>query len=127
MARDRLIPVHPRNYRSIALHAISAVTNPVVIWDRKRIVAFLLLMSYLRLGCATEPPAQTSSDNDYYAMERACKGNSCCLASMHTMKARQGFRIKNMNDTCPANYRQNMLRCIDTYVWCEPTKIQTLK
>lgn len=40
MARDKWIPVLPRNYRSIALHAISVATNPVVLMDRKPIVDF---------------------------------------------------------------------------------------
>ena len=36
MTRDRRIPVRPKNYRSIALHAISVARDPVVLVDRKR-------------------------------------------------------------------------------------------
>ncbi len=40
MARDKWIPVLPKNYRNIALHAISVATIPVVLMDRKPIVDF---------------------------------------------------------------------------------------
>jgi hypothetical protein len=40
MTRDKWIPVLPKNYRSIALHAISVANNPVVLMDRKPIVDF---------------------------------------------------------------------------------------
>lgn len=40
MAIDMWIPVLPKNYRSIALHAISIVTKPVVLMDGKSIDDF---------------------------------------------------------------------------------------
>ena len=35
MAREKWIPVLPKNYRSIALHAISIALQPVVLMNRK--------------------------------------------------------------------------------------------
>jgi len=40
MTRDRLIAVLPKNYRSIALHAISVAQDPVVLVDRERTTDF---------------------------------------------------------------------------------------
>lgn len=40
MTRDRLIPVLPKNYRSIALHAISVAEDPVVLVDGERTTDF---------------------------------------------------------------------------------------
>ena len=36
----RLIPVRPKNYRQIALHAISLSADPVVLMNRRRIADF---------------------------------------------------------------------------------------
>ena len=40
MAREKWIPFLPKNYRRIALHAISVATQPVVLMDRKLILDF---------------------------------------------------------------------------------------
>lgn len=40
MAPEKLIPVLPKNYRRIALHAISAAANPVVLINRKPVTDF---------------------------------------------------------------------------------------
>ena len=40
MARDKWIPVLPKNYRSIALHAISVAANPVVLVNRQPVTDF---------------------------------------------------------------------------------------
>lgn len=37
---DKLIPVLPKNYRSIAIHAIGVAAEPVVLMDRKRVQDF---------------------------------------------------------------------------------------
>jgi len=40
MTRGKLIPVLPKNYRSIALYAVSAAAEPVVLVDRTPIADF---------------------------------------------------------------------------------------
>jgi len=40
MAREKLIPVLPKNYRSIALYAIQRAAEPVVLVNRKRVGDF---------------------------------------------------------------------------------------
>jgi hypothetical protein len=40
MAQGKWIPVLPKNYRCIALHAISVANQPVVLMDHKPIVDF---------------------------------------------------------------------------------------
>lgn len=40
MAREKLIPVLPKNYRRIALYAIECAATPVVLVDRKRVNDF---------------------------------------------------------------------------------------
>lgn len=40
MAREKLIPVLPKNYRSIALYAIQRAAEPVVLMNRKRVEDF---------------------------------------------------------------------------------------
>jgi hypothetical protein len=40
MSRGKLIPVSPKNYRRIALYAISVSLQPVVLGDKQRITDF---------------------------------------------------------------------------------------
>jgi hypothetical protein len=40
MVRDNLIPVLPKNYRRIALHAIQSAVEPVVLVNQKRVEDF---------------------------------------------------------------------------------------
>ena len=61
---------------------------------------------------------------DYYqklASQCLQKGSySCCISSVKNM--RQGnYRIEPESG-CPEGFNRNMLKCIDTFIWCEPTK-----
>lgn len=47
----------------------------------------------------------------------------CCLASEKQMEA-GGFELAE-NGQCPAGYMRNMLRCPDSFQWCEPTNDET--
>jgi len=56
---------------------------------------------------------------DYDALRKDCKGNGCCQASVKSMKSAKGF-LHTDGSTCPSGYKRNMLKCIQTYMWCQP-------
>jgi len=53
MTREKLIPVLPKNYRSIALYAIENAAEPVVLIDRKRVEDFSELGPLTQRGIST--------------------------------------------------------------------------
>jgi hypothetical protein len=57
-----LIPVRPKNYRSIALAAIALATDPVVLMNRRRISDYSTLARPRARNCVTKngSPAPTS-------------------------------------------------------------------
>jgi len=59
---------------------------------------------------------------DYYQnLAKECKKKesvTCCLSSVAAM-AKGSYKIKTEND-CLTGYRVSQLRCIGSYVWCEP-------
>jgi hypothetical protein len=76
-----------------------------------------LLFSLLLVTACTSDTRPIQTDDPYYLkLEKQCDGNGCCLTSLRGMIA---ARSKLANGTCSKGYRKNMLRCIDTYVWCE--------
>lgn len=58
--------------------------------------------------------------NDYKALFEKCNGNSCCEASARAVEQNKGFILKDRAGSCPERFRRNMMRCLQTYVWCEP-------
>jgi hypothetical protein len=65
---------------------------------------------------------------EYQTLAEGCldKGSfNCCMSSVRRMangKYVQAGAFKNLVYECPEGYTANMLRCEDTYVWCEPVK-----
>jgi hypothetical protein len=62
---------------------------------------------------------------DYKALAKACNKSSCCLASVRAMEEGnylldEGKTFKET--TCPGGYKPSMMKCIDSYRWCEPIK-----
>lgn len=57
----------------------------------------------------------------YDQLERECEGSSCCISSVRTMRMLDAVLATN-RETCPQGYERDMLRCIDSYVWCVPTR-----
>ena len=47
-------------------------------------------------------------------------GYGCCIASVRQME--NGNHKLSENNTCEDGFRLNMLKCIDSYKWCEPMK-----
>ena len=69
----------------------------------------------------------TSEAQDYYdKLADECKSKqseNCCLASVEAMK--QGGYTLAVQDGCPAGYQPNMMRCIDSFRWCQPVEKST--
>jgi hypothetical protein len=61
---------------------------------------------------------------DYYyqlALECETKGSySCCMASVNNM-VNGNYKLSPDNG-CPEGFQGNMLKCIDSFKWCEPTE-----
>ncbi|MFA6049543.1 MAG: hypothetical protein WC792_06375 [Candidatus Micrarchaeia archaeon] len=59
---------------------------------------------------------------DYYGqLKQQCLGKSdygCCASSVDAMK--QGGYLLAGGGSCPAGAAKNMLKCIESYSWCEP-------
>ncbi|MFH1724510.1 MAG: thermonuclease family protein [Elusimicrobiota bacterium] len=65
--------------------------------------------------------AEGDSDDYYGRLADGCKKResvSCCMDSVRGMK-KGGFELAP-EDGCPDGSAGNMLRCIDSYKWCEP-------
>lgn len=67
---------------------------------------------------------ETANSQDYYdelASECKNKGSeNCCLASVKAMKSGNYTLVPEQG--CPCGYQPNMMRCEDSYTWCEPIK-----
>ena len=65
---------------------------------------------------------ETAATQDYYdKLARSVKhswSKNCCLASVKAMKA--GNYTLVPEEGCPAGYQPNMLKCKESYTWCEP-------
>ncbi len=58
---------------------------------------------------------------DYYnLLEQKCANDSCCSASLKRM-ASGNYKLEPETG-CPTGYQRNMLRCSETYKWCEPVE-----
>jgi hypothetical protein len=59
---------------------------------------------------------------DYESLEEECQrrtSRGCCMASFRVIKE-NGYFLASEGGTCPDGYSPNMMRCIDSYQWCEP-------
>lgn len=65
---------------------------------------------------------ETADAQNYYnRLTKECKNKgseNCCLASVKAMKAGNYTLVPEQG--CPAGYQPNMMKCIDSYTWCEP-------
>ena len=66
--------------------------------------------------------SNTGDTQTYYEkLANECKSKqseSCCLASVEAMK--QGGYTLVPAGGCPAGYQPNMMKCIDSFRWCQP-------
>jgi hypothetical protein len=74
----------------------------------------IVFAANLTLGAAADT-------EDYYdKLASGCKNNGCCLASVKAM--RKGNYTIAPQEGCPPGHQRNMMRCIDSYRWCEPMR-----
>jgi hypothetical protein len=67
---------------------------------------------------------EINSYPDYYrqlAQEcQAKRTGGCCMSSVQNMLS--GNYKLSPGSGCPDGYKRNMLKCIDSYQWCEPVE-----
>jgi len=69
-------------------------------------------------------PQYQASDyqqTDYQNLAQQCKngiGLECCLASVEVMKA-SNYQLTSAGK-CPDGYKTNIMRCQESYQWCQP-------
>lgn len=76
-----------------------------------------------------EQPSQKEDDmltTDYYqSLRKQCESReseNCCLASVEAMEAGKFKEATKDSVSCPSGSKRNMMRCIDSFAWCEPEK-----
>lgn len=96
-------------------------------------IAIIIIAFFVVLFIANfiYPPIKQKIDiaklpNDYYKnLAQKCKTTGsygCCLASINDMAAK-GYELEP-KDGCPKGYQRNMLKCVDSFKWCEPIIIK---
>ena len=81
---------------------------------------YLLFSSLLFIGCSDDHYAIQTDAPYYLTLKKQCHNNSCCLGSLKAMVETQSKLAQN--DSCPTGYRRMMMRCVDSYVWCEKSE-----
>ncbi len=66
-------------------------------------------------------PVNQTTENYYDVLEKKCAGDSCCLASLKTMRA-NNYKEADKNGKCPEGFYMDMLKCVTSYQWCVPMK-----
>jgi hypothetical protein len=92
---------------------------------RRLLASVLLALSLGAGGCAPPKEAVPPAGKPLTLYDRLAKdcdtrgSKSCCLASVLAMR-RGGFQPASPEGNCPAGTTRNMMRCEDSYQWCEP-------
>lgn len=67
---------------------------------------------------------EISNFRDFYKeLAKQCEHQtsfSCCISSVHAME--DGNYMLSKNNVCPTGFTLNMIRCADSFKWCEPIK-----
>lgn len=93
---------------------------------KKTVLLFLgvtILVVLLLLFLVFNQPAQQSAPEllEYYQkLAEQCKSKGsyeCCMSSVNEMSD-NNYMLEPATG-CPVSYQRNMLRCADTFVWCE--------
>ncbi len=94
-----------------------------------RIILIILFVCIVQ-GCAKAEDASRLKEiqelpAEYQELGKSCLAKTsfnCCMSSVRNMAAGK-YAQAVMTDgryQCPEGYVNNMLRCIDSYSWCEP-------
>ncbi len=75
-----------------------------------------------------EQPSGAENDPGYYDdLAQVCRDKqsvSCCMASVNRMKE-DGLKLASEDGSCPEGFVRNMMRCIDSFRWCQPVESKT--
>jgi hypothetical protein len=95
-----------------------------------KIIWFVLLWVFVCQGCAKAEDASRRKEiqelpAEYQALGKDCLSKEsfdCCMQSVRNMADGKYAlaTITNGRPQCPQGYVNNMLRCIDSYTWCQP-------
>lgn len=89
------------------------------------IVAVLLVLLIAGAAVAAallRPKKLADVKQDYYQeLRNKCHNNGCCLTSVKAMS--DGNYKLEPEGGCPERFARNMLKCAESYKWCEPAKI----
>lgn len=93
----------------------------ILIWCG--LVVILIIVAGLGIGYYVKEPEQViNGDSQYYIhLSRECRKKqsaSCCMASVKAMM-RNKYKLAP-EEGCAFGFAPNMMRCIDSYNWCEP-------
>lgn len=77
------------------------------------VIALLLLLTLFK-----RDELQPADGDSYALLRQQCDGDGCCLESVDRMEE-GGFAFSE-DGSCPEGYSPNMLRCVNSYSWCEP-------
>lgn len=90
------------------------------------IYIFLTKNNNLRIGGDQDIQKNSPSvvENYYDRLANDCKSREdegCCRASLGAM--RYGGYLLMPPEGCPAGYKSDRMRCMDSYRWCEPENL----
>lgn len=93
------------------------------------ITVVLLIAVYIMRVSATPQAEIAKLPEQYQALGQQCleAGSfNCCMASVRAMAQggyQQAGEFKSIDDEgCPSGFRRNILRCGDSFAWCEPVE-----
>lgn len=86
-------------------------------------VVILAIVTGLGIGYyVTEPKHVKNRDLQYYFhLSKECRrkqSTSCCMASVRAMMRKRYKLVPE--EGCAEGFAPNMMRCIDSYRWCQP-------
>lgn len=88
------------------------------------VVLILFVWNYFSDTRSLPTKKEISNLPEYYQnLVKSCDpnlANHCCWETA-LMMAKYGYKLAE-NNQCPDGFQENMLKCIGSYVWCEPIK-----
>ncbi len=96
------------------------------------ILAIILVVTLVGCSIDTEESQEDTAESemsqwsDYYKeiFNEKCKDkptSECCIAGLRDM-AKNNYLLADENEECPEGFKENMLLCLGTLIWCEPIK-----